>query len=659
MQYAASPRNRMLTNPRLDGREAPIADLHDAADALAAVLAASPAAVVCVDRDGRVESWNAAAEIMLGWSAADAFGRPTAHVLADSDGSVSRLLMRILADLPVEEAETVVQRRDGGSAAVRLSAAPLRGDEGMPRGAVFVLVDVTGEHVANERLAYQAQLLANVREAIMAVDERLVITAWNHAAEEIYGWAAWEVVGRHVHDVLRTEFPGFDLAGAIRMLFENGGFSGEVRQRHRSGKTLAIEVRAAAVRDDHGRPAGFVMVNRDVTARREAEEIRARLEAELRQAQKMEALGQLAAGVAHDFNNLLTAIQGFGELLTARLGDDELRRDAEEVVRTAERGAALTRQLLAFSRRERSEPVHLDLSDLVNGVEALLRRTLAGQIDLRFSLAPTLPSVFADRGQLEQVLLNLSLNARDAMPGGGALTIVTDSVWLDMTAASRVNPELSAGRYVRLIVSDTGFGMSPEVKTRALEPFFTTKEPGKGTGLGLATVWGIATSTGGTVALESSEAVGTTVTVFLPAAEAPPVASLIATPEPRTYETTAKETVLLVEDEEAVRGLARRILEEQGYRVLPASDGAEALDLARLHAGLIDLLLTDVMLPSMTGAELAEQVSDLCPGVRALAMSGYACREAIETPGEGLALIAKPFRRETLLSRVRDALAAP
>jgi PAS domain S-box-containing protein len=618
---------------------------------LEALLAVLPSAAVWVDSRGCVTDWSAAAERLTGRRGDEALGSTLTSVADDPSGALGALVESALAG-ERGEVETTIQRAGGELLPVRVSAAPEHDGAGVT-GAVVVLTDLTEERRAHGRVEYQAQLLASVGEAILAVDEHLVITAWNRAAEEIYGWSAGEAIGRPVHDVLATELPGDDYAGAVRGLFESGSFTGEVVQRTKDNRVLRVEVRATAVRRDDGLPGGFVMVNRDVTASRQAEAERARLEGELRQSQKLEALGQLAAGVAHDFNNLLTAIHGFGEILVARLGDDLLRRDADEVVAAAERGAALTRQLLAFGRRNDTTPAALDLSELVLGLESLLRRTLGEQIDLALELGGRLPAALADRGQLEQVLLNLALNARDAMPGGGRLRIATDCVGCDHHALPP--HELEAERFVRLVVSDTGIGMSPEVQAKAFEPFFTTKDRGRGTGLGLATVWSIVSRSGGALWLDSTEGSGTTVTVLLPAVEAV-LAGAASEEEPGAVDGGI-ETVLVVEDEEAVRRLTCRILSDHGYRVLSASDGPEALDVAALHPGPVDLLLTDVVLPSMNGVDLAARMAAVRPGIRSLAISGYVAREVLEEGlPEGLTMLPKPFKRDALLARVREAL---
>jgi signal transduction histidine kinase len=410
---------------------------------------------------------------------------------------------------------------------------------------------------------------------------------------------------------------------------------------------LAFETSCTPLRDAQGEVAGVIGVATDVSERR-------RLEDRLRHAQRMEAIGRLAGGVAHDFNNLLAAILGHGELMMSQLEPGHaLRRNAEEIQKAGVRGALLTRQLLAFSRRQVLSPAPLDLNLIVTGMDHLLRRLISAEIEVMTVPCRQPAFVKADRGQVEQVLMNLALNARDAMPGGGRLRIATDCVGCDHHALPP--HELDAERFVRLVVSDTGIGMSPEVQAKAFEPFFTTKDRGRGTGLGLATVWSIVSRSGGALWLDSTEGSGTTVTVLLPAVEAV-LAGAASEEEPGAVDGGI-ETVLVVEDEEAVRRLTCRILSDHGYRVLSASDGPEALDVAALHPGPVDLLLTDVVLPSMNGIDLAARMAAVRPGIRSLAISGYVAREVLEEGlPEGLTMLPKPFKRDALLARVREAL---
>ncbi len=417
-----------------------------------------------------------------------------------------------------------------------------------------------------------------------------------------------------------------------------------------TGETRWVVAKSTAICDESGRLQHVVDIFHDVTARR-------RLEEQLRQSQKMEAVGRLAGGVAHDFNNLLTVINGFCELLLANTPVTDPRREPLAAIgRAGERAAALTHQLLAFSRQAIVAPRVLDLNRVVDSTSKMLRRLIGEDILLTTSLAPGLNPVKADPGQTEQVLMNLAVNARDAMPLGGRLTIETANE--EVREDDPCYPGLRPGRYVRLAVSDTGQGMTKEVKARVFEPFFTTKAPGKGTGLGLATVYGIVQACGGHIAVDSTVGAGTTFTVLLPAerpaADPPPEERLLIA-------LRGAETVLVVEDDNEVRRLARIALAVQGYTVLEAASGAEAAQVAATHAGPIHLLLTDVVMPGQGGREVAEAIRARCPGVKVLYMSGYTddavlrhgVREATD------AFLHKPFTALGLARQVRAVLDEP
>lgn len=402
----------------------------------------------------------------------------------------------------------------------------------------------------------------------------------------------------------------------------------------------------------------------EVTATaREALSERERLERQIAQMQRLESLGQLAGGVAHDFNNLLAVILNYArfvgdEIGTAAQQDAErwtgVGADVAEIERAAQRAAGLTRQLLAFARREVIHPEVINLNDVVTETEQLLQRTLGQHIELKCTLTADISAVVADVGQIEQVLINLAVNARDAMPDGGILTIETSNADVDSTYVD-ARPELTPGRYVRIRVSDIGVGMEPETLEHAFEPFFTTKPEGEGTGLGLATIYGIVTQSGGRVSLYSEPGVGTTCTILLPATEPVATAGVLL---PERLQDGNGEVVLMVEDEDGIREVAKRILTRHGYHVITAASGPEAIETTRSHEGPIDLLMTDVIMPRMLGKEVAQRVRAIRPTVGVMFMSGYAqpILDAGADVPDGLILLEKPFTEHALLAKVREAL---
>jgi signal transduction histidine kinase len=399
-----------------------------------------------------------------------------------------------------------------------------------------------------------------------------------------------------------------------------------------------------------GRLVGILGIGRDVTER-------VQLEQQLRQAQKMEAVGRLAGGIAHDFNNILTAITGYADLLLEDLGaTDPRRQDADEIHKAADRAAGLTRQLLAFSRQQVLQPTVIEVNKLVGDLEKMLRRLLGEDVELTTRLAPTTGRVKADPGQLEQVIMNLAVNARDAMPTGGKLTLETGNMDLDESYATDHYPA-RAGPFVMLAVSDTGIGMSEETQAHMFEPFFTTKEKGKGTGLGLATVYGIIKQSGGFIWVYSEVGHGTTFKLYLPRVEE--LAERAAAPaQARARPARGTETILVVEDEAPVRNVARQVLERHGYTVLEAASAEAALDLATRYSGTIHLLLTDVVMPGLNGRELASRLADLRNDARVIFMSGYTddavTRHGVLEPGA--AYVQKPFTPDAIARKVREVL---
>jgi nitrogen-specific signal transduction histidine kinase len=398
-----------------------------------------------------------------------------------------------------------------------------------------------------------------------------------------------------------------------------------------------------------------VSFGRDITERKRAEEEMATLQEQLRQSQKMEAIGRLAGGIAHDFNNLLTVIKGYSQLSLPELKEgDPLKGNIEEIKRAADRAANLTRQLLAFSRRQVMEMKVIDLNTILQDLHKMLLRVIGEDIELATVLAEDLGRAKTDPSQIEQVIINLAVNARDAMPNGGKLTIETANIELDEIYA-RNHIAVTPGRYVMFAVSDTGVGMTPEVRERVFEPFFTTKEKGKGTGLGLSTVYGIVKQSEGNIWVYSEPGKGTTFKIYLPRADEP----LEELKKVEIKEIPhGSETILVVEDEEEVRKLTVAVLKKYGYTVLEAPQGLDAFLICEEHKGLIHLLVTDVVMPKMSGRELADRVATIRPEIKVLYMSGYT-DNTISHHGileEGIDYIQKPFTVEGMARKIREVL---
>jgi two-component system, cell cycle sensor histidine kinase and response regulator CckA len=430
----------------------------------------------------------------------------------------------------------------------------------------------------------------------------------------------------------------------------DGGRRIEYRMRHKDGTWRVLESTASPVVNAAGQVEKLVIVNRDITARK-------RLEEQFRQAQKMEAVGQLSGGIAHDFNNLLGVIIGYGEILQEGLPSSHaLRHSADEILSAGRRAASLTRQLLAFSRQQVLEPRVLVLNTVVSDMENMLRRLIGENIDLTSNLSPALGAIKADPGQLEQVIMNLAVNARDAMPGGGKLMIETANTEMDESFVKRYPYPVQPGPYVRLTVSDTGCGMDAKTRARIFEPFFTTKEKGQGTGLGLSMVYGVVKQSEGYIDVYSEPGMGTTFKIYLPRIDEAVTPGKAESALSSTLR--GSETVLLVEDEGALRALTRNLLETCGYTVLEAKSGTEALDVSQQHSGAIDLLLTDVVMPGISGRLLADQLVQLRPQIRVVYMSGYTGQtvgaHGILDPGS--LFLQKPFTRDALARKIREAL---
>ncbi len=484
-------------------------------------------------------------------------------------------------------------------------------------------------------------LFDSAPQSVFAIDRNNSIVFANRKCEEMFGQAPERLIGKNpeilipprLHAAFRKEQAVFwkDRLETAREAFG----------LRASGEEFPIEVVLGSVETSEGLTLAFVS---DISER-------AALQRQLLQSQKLESVAHLAGGVAHDFNNLLTVIQGYARMALAEPApSEELRDSLTEIVYAADRAASLTRQLLMFSRREAGAPRTISLNDLLGNLEKMLRRLIGEDIQLLFVFDREAAAVRADPAHIEQVVLNLSINARDAMPKGGKLIIETDAVHADL-AYAQVHAEVQPGDYVALKVTDTGTGMTPEVKARIFEPFFTTKQPGKGTGLGLSTVYGIVRQSGGAISVYSEPGCGTTFRILFPATEAQPVE---AKTEEVALALSGSETILVAEDESGVRRFIQGVLQSAGYRVLAAIDGANACEIAAAESGPIHLLITDLVMPGMSGADLAAKFARLRPEAPVLLVSGYSERALGSVPAE--ALLEKPFTPEALLRRVRETL---
>ncbi|HWG67257.1 MAG TPA: PAS domain S-box protein, partial [Rhodanobacteraceae bacterium] len=584
--------------------------------------------------------WNEGLERLFGGKVEPSteWGRDRIHP-DDREQAVRRMEEVIHGDGQQWSCEYRFLRHDGSHAFVYERGFVIRDAEGNAVRIVGAITDLSDRKRREDILREQAMLLDRAKDAIMVrgLDRR--IRYWNKAAETIYGIPREQAIGKPVEDVVIHEDPA-EFEAADAEVFEKGEWSGRFQQTAAGGKTITVDGHWTLLRDESGQPAGVLKIHTDVTDRVE-------LERRLAQSQKLEAIGQLTGGIAHDFNNLLTVIIGNADTLAEELSDRADVVPLVDMIRTAsERGADLTRHLLAFARRQALEPRTVRPDELVEGMRNLLRRTLGENVELAVDHAPNVAKVSVDPAQFESALLNLCINARDAMPGGGKLMIETDNVILDENYTEQ-RADVAPGDYVRISISDTGTGMSAEDVARAFEPFFTTKARGQGTGLGLSMVYGFVKQSGGHVAIYSELGHGTVVTLYLRQARGHNEPVVVV--EPGDVAAHG-ERILLVEDDELVRAHAVQLLTSLGYGVTAANNGPEALELLRTDVSC-DLLFTDVIMPGgMTGPQLAEAARALRPGLPVLYTSGYT-ENAIIHHGRvdpGINLLHKPYRKPEL-----------
>jgi len=626
------------------------------ASLLSATLYSIGDAVITTNRRSDVQMMNTIAQQLTGWTEDEARGRPIGEVFC-----IVNEYTRKPVDSPVDRVlregqvvglanHTVLISKTGAETPIDDSGAPIRGLDGSVNGAILVFRDVSARRRAFQAAAHLAAIVENTDDAIIGKNLDGIVTSWNRGAEHLFGYTAQEMIGTSIDRLIPPDHPddmrnilGRVAAGAHVEHFQTERIT-------KDGRRLNVSLAVSPIRNTEGTVVGASKIARDITHETQLEEM-------LRHTQKMQAIGRLAGGVAHDFNNLLTVILTYATTAMKKLApSDPLYGSFTEILKASERAAALTGQLLAFSRKQVTQFRTLDLNQLIRETEDMLRRLIGEDIDLAVILDPALDPVKADPGHLSQILMNLAANARDAMPVGGKLTIETRAVMRESEDihGGKVRP---AGPFVMLAITDNGVGMDEAIQSHLFEPFFTTKETGKGTGLGLATVHGIVEQHQGWIDVYSEPGHGASFKIYLPAL-AETVAAPVVEAGPQASHRTG--TILLVEDEAAIRLATEDVLSDAGNLVLSAVNGRAALRLLEERPRKIDLLITDVVMPEMSGPELAEQLARLQPGLSVLYVSGYTDhslfhRGAIE---QGTAFLPKPFLPQTLLAKVDEMLGA-
>ena len=584
--------------------------VRDSETRLRAIINSALDALIGINAKGMITEWNPRAEVIFGWSRGEALGQKLADLIIPPryreahERGLQHFLRTGEGAALNRSFEVAGLRRDGTEFPVELSISPLK------RGDTYVfnafLSDITERKRAEENRVRLASIVESSSDAIIGKTLEGIVTSWNKAAERTFGYIADEAIGKPIGRLIPQDRLNEESQLAERVKQGEHVSHFETARRRKDGKEINIALTISPIKDGEGRVMGFSEIARDITEQKS-------LEAQLRQSQKMEGVGQLAGGIAHDFNNLLTVINSYSAMVLGEVdfSNPFARNAIEQIKEAGHRAASLTRQLLMFSRQQVLEPKVLDLNEVVSNIGKLLRRLIGEDITQVLCLHPALGRVKIDPGQLEQIIMNLAVNARDAMSGGGQLTIETDNVELDKTYA-RTHTLVQPGPYVMLAVNDTGCGMDADTLGRIFEPFFTTKGLGSGTGLGLATVDGIVKQNGGNIWVYSELGKGTTFKIYLPRVE-----QTHELPEPGAAPAEllrGSETVLLVEDDEMVRALAQAILERYGYHVLAARNVQDALHFAQETQEPIHLLLTDTIMPGMNGPELAKQVQSISTG---------------------------------------------
>jgi PAS domain S-box-containing protein len=624
--------------------------------------------VVAADAEGRLTLFNRVAREWHGIDA-DASLDPAAwsesYQLFESDGTTplttERIpLVRAIRGETVHEARMSIVRPGMPPRLIVANGGPLLGDDGRQIGSLMIMHDETAQRAAEAALTLRVEALDAAADAIVITDRNGVVEWANAAFTALTGYSLNDAAGHNPRTLLRSGVQSREFYAEMwKTILEGKVWRGELVNKRQDGTLYPESLTITPVRDARGEIQHFIAIKRDLTEDRSLRE-------NLMQAQKMESVGRLAGGVAHDFNNLLTVINGSTELALGHVSEDSpAHEDLLDIRRAAERAAALTRQLLAFSRRQILRRHLVDFPGLIGDLSKMLQRLIGEDVVLRTELSGGSGRVLADAGQLEQVVMNLVVNARDAMPNGGTLTLSTTDVELDQAATGQ-HEDMAPGRYVRFTVRDSGIGMDESVRARIFEPFFTTKGPGQGTGLGLSTVYGIIRQSGGDVQVESAPGEGTAFHIFLPYAQADDEHASVAAPAAKPISSEAstgqlRGTVLVVDDEPVLRNLAVKILTRSGYTTLSAGDAEEAMAIFDERGGAIDLLLTDVVMPGLSGPALAKELTARRPQLKVIFASGYTddmvLRHGVD--GNTMEFLGKPYTFKELITRVEAAMAKP
>ncbi len=628
-------------------------DASQIAARLAAIEESSGDATIGVTLGGIITSWNPAATAVYGYTAEEIIGRSiTKLVPPDRAWEPGSFLDKVRHGERVRRRETQGLRKDGTVIDVSISVSPVHDAAGSITEAIGIIRDISELRRVTEATARLAAIVEYSSDAIISKTLDGIITSWNPAATAMYGYTAEEITGRSIAELIppdrATELP--EILDQIGRGQRVDHF--ETARLRNDGTVIDVSISVSPIRDAAGKITGAATIARDITERNRSEaEMRAYQE-QISRTERMETVGQRAGGVAHDVNNMVGAIIGFAELITTETDNRAaVIHDARQILATSQRAGRLTKELLILSRRLPAQPKTVNPNAILTGMHELLAAGIGSHITLRLDLADDAPDIYADPGRIEQAMLNLATNARDAMPDGGTLTIATAGTHLTDQGARHVGSGVQPGHYATITVADTGTGMSPEVAARAFEPFFSTKELASGTGLGLSTVHGVITQAGGAVIITTEPGVGTIFHIFIPVTEA---AAVLDVPAPaRPAPGAATQTILVADDEPAVLQATTRILQYGGYTTVEAATAYEALTLLVSHD--VQLLLTDSLMPGMSGIALAENVAHLRPGLPVLHMSGYTPPKVAD---EKITFIQKPFTAETLLGKVREMLEA-